>query len=49
LLLVVLGFTVAEGALAWAGLVGVLAVGVGGTAVIPLIYAWYVNSVAAKT
>ncbi|MCA9896610.1 MAG: hypothetical protein H6654_14690 [Ardenticatenaceae bacterium] len=43
-----LGFTVAEEALAWAGLVGVLAVGVGGTAVLPLLYAWYVNSIAKR-
>lgn len=44
LTLVGLGFTVAEGALAWAGLVGVFAVGVGGTAVIPPLYAWYINN-----
>ncbi len=48
LVLLGLGFTVADDALAWAGLVGVLAVGVGGTAVIPPLYAWYVNNVLAK-
>lgn len=47
LLLVGLGLTVAEEALAWAGVAGVLAVGVGGTAVLPLLYAWYVNNAQA--
>jgi hypothetical protein len=49
LALLALGFTGAEAALAWAGVAGVLAVGVGGTAVIPLVYAWYINSVQAKS
>ena len=48
LVLVGLGLTVAEEALAWAGLVGVLAVGVGGTAVLPLLYAWAINSRANR-
>ncbi|GJM42267.1 MAG: hypothetical protein DHS20C20_25490 [Ardenticatenaceae bacterium] len=49
LLLLLLGFTLDEAALAWAGMVGVFTVGVGGTAVIPPLYAWYVNAVQAKT
>lgn len=48
-LLVLLGLTAAEEALAWAGPAGVLTVGVGGTAVIPPLYAWYINSVQAKS
>ncbi|WP_420629349.1 hypothetical protein [Candidatus Leptofilum sp.] len=49
LVLLGLGFTVAEDALAWAGLVGVLTVGVGGTAVLPLLYAWYINNVQSSS
>ena len=49
LVLLGLGFTVAEEALVWAGLVGVFTVGVGGTAVLPLLYAWYINSVASRS
>lgn len=48
LALILLGSTVVEEALAWAGVAGVLTVGVGGTAVLPLVYAWYVNSVAKR-
>ena len=44
LALILLGYTVTEEAFAWAGLVGVLTVGVGGMAVLPLLYAWYVNT-----
>lgn len=44
LALILLGYTVTEEALGWAGLAGVLTVGVGGTAVLPLLYAWYVNT-----
>lgn len=49
LVLLGLGFTVAEDALAWAGFVGVLTVGVGGTAVLPLLYAWYINNVQSSS
>jgi hypothetical protein len=49
LALLLVGFTVTEAALAWAGLTGVLAVGVGGTAVLPLLYVWYVNTVQAAS
>ncbi len=49
LVLLGLGFTIAEDALGWAGLVGVLTVGVGGTAVLPLLYVWYINSIASRS
>jgi hypothetical protein len=49
LVLLGLGFTVVEDALPWAGPLGVLTLGVGGTAVVPPLYAWYVNNVLAKT
>ncbi|MBK8904020.1 MAG: hypothetical protein IPM53_22755 [Anaerolineaceae bacterium] len=48
LALLALGFTMAEEVLAWAGVTGVLTVGVGGTAVIPLVYAWTINSTAKE-
>ena len=48
LILLLLGFTLDEAALPWAGLLGVFTVGVGGTAVLPLIYAWYINNVASN-
>ena len=46
LVLLLLGFTQDEATLPWAGLFGVFTVGVGGTAVLPLAYAWYINNVA---
>jgi hypothetical protein len=49
LLLLLLGFTLDEAALPWAGMLGVFTIGVGGTAVLPLIYVWYVNTIRAKT
>ena len=49
LLLLLLGFTLDEAALPWAGMLVVFTVGVGGTAVLPLAYAWYINNVAAKS
>ncbi|MEZ4591587.1 MAG: hypothetical protein R3D55_10680 [Chloroflexota bacterium] len=48
LVLLGLGVTVAEEAFAWAGVAGVLAIGVGGTAVLPLLYAWYINTTAKQ-
>jgi hypothetical protein len=48
LALMIVGFTVDEAALAWAGVAGVLTAGVGGTAVIPLLYAWYINTTAKQ-
>ncbi|MCA9943681.1 MAG: hypothetical protein KC449_09385 [Anaerolineales bacterium] len=48
LVLLGLGFTVVEEALAWAGPAGVLTIGVVGTAVLPLVYAWYINNIQAK-
>jgi hypothetical protein len=48
LALMIVGFTVDEAALAWAGVAGALTAGVGGTAVIPLLYAWYINTTAKQ-
>jgi hypothetical protein len=45
LLLLILGLTLEEAILPWAGPLGVLTLGVGATAVIPPLYAWYVNNV----
>ena len=33
----------------WAEMLGALAVSVGGTAVLPLVYAWYINTIKAQT
>lgn len=47
LALLAVSYAVTEETLAWAGLVvGILTAGVGGTAVIPLLYAWYINTTA---
>ncbi|MCP4415157.1 MAG: hypothetical protein GY805_00950 [Chloroflexi bacterium] len=49
LALLLLGATVDEAVFAWAGMLGVATVGVGGTAVLPLAYVWYINSISSKT
>ncbi len=49
LLLLGVGFTLEEAVLPWAGPLGVLTVGVGGTAVLPLVYTWYINNAATKS
>lgn len=49
LVLLGLGSAVNEAILPWAGVLGVLTVGVGGTAVLPLAYVWYVNTVSTKS
>ncbi|VAW43373.1 hypothetical protein MNBD_CHLOROFLEXI01-2776 [hydrothermal vent metagenome] len=43
-----LGFTLDDAALPWAGMLGVFTVGVGGTAVLPLAYVWYVNNLRSN-
>lgn len=48
LVLLGIGFTLTEGVLPWVGVTGVLTVGLGGTAVIPLVYVWYINTFATK-
>jgi hypothetical protein len=44
LVLLGLGGTLDEAILPWAGMLGMLTVGVGGTAVLPLVYVWYINN-----
>jgi hypothetical protein len=49
LVLLGLGSAINEDILPWAGVLGVLTLGVGGTAVLPLVYVWTVNNIAAKS